>query len=348
MSSRRIALAALALAPLVASGIGRARAASRRVTIAVGGKAALFYLPLTLAERLGYFRDEGLDVQILDFPGGAKSLQAMMGGSADVVSGGFDHVIILRAKGQALKSFVLQVATPSLALGVSTRRAATYRTPADLKGMKIGVTAPGSSTHIFVNYLLAGAKLTPDDVAIIGVGTGPTAVAAMRAGHIDAIANVEPAITMLEQAGSIKVVHETMSAQGSRKVFGESLPVGSLYTKERFLNDRPAAAQGLANAMVRALQWLASASSEQVLRTVPPSYMLGARGTYLAALERSRPGYSRDGLIPPEGAQALYGVLRRFDPAVKAAQALNIAQAYDNRFVAKALEGRAQDPVRSG
>ena len=101
MSSRRIALAALALAPLIASGIGGARAASRRVTIAVGGKAALFYLPLTLAERLGYFRDEGLDVQILDFPGGAKSLQAMMGGSADVVSGGFDHVIILRAKGQA-------------------------------------------------------------------------------------------------------------------------------------------------------------------------------------------------------------------------------------------------------
>ena len=79
----------------------------RQVTIAVGGKAALYYLPLTLAERLGYFKDEGLDVRILDFAGGSKSLQAMMGGSADVVAGGFDHVIILRARGQKLKAFVL-------------------------------------------------------------------------------------------------------------------------------------------------------------------------------------------------------------------------------------------------
>ncbi len=347
MTSRRAALSALAASPFILTGAGGVRAASRKVTIAVGGKAALFYLPLSLAERLGYFRDEGLDVQILDFPGGAKSLQAMIGGSADVVSGGFDHVVILRAKGQALKSFVLQVATPSLALGVSTKRAVRYRTPADLKGMKIGVTAPGSSTHIFVNYLLASANLTSDDVAIIGVGTGPTAVAAMRAGHIDAIANVEPAITMLERAGSIKVVHETMSVQGSRKVFGESLPVGSLYTRERFLVDRPDAAQALANAMVRALAWLANASTEQVLRTVPPEYMLGERGTYVAALERSRPGYSKDGLIPPEGARALHAVLRRFDPSVKAAQSLDIAHAYDNRFVASALERRAADPARS-
>ncbi len=145
----------------------------QKVTIAVGGKAALFYLPLTLAERLGYFKDEGLDVQILDFAGGSKALQAMMGGSADVVAGGFDHVIILRARGQKLKAFVLMVATPSLALGVSKERAATYKSPRDLKGMKIGVTAPGSSTNIFVNHLLASAGLSPDDVSIIGVGSGP-------------------------------------------------------------------------------------------------------------------------------------------------------------------------------
>ena len=203
MISRRSAIAALALAPALVHRWAHAAPEQRKVVIAVGGKAALYYLPLTLAERLGYFREEGLDVQILDFPGGAKALQAMMGGSADVVAGGFDHVIILRAKGQALQSFVLQVATPSLALGVSTRLVGRYRSPADLKGMKVGVTAPGSSTHIFLNHLLARAKLTPDDVAVIGVGTGPTAVAAMRAGQIDAIVNVEPAITLLERSGTI-------------------------------------------------------------------------------------------------------------------------------------------------
>lgn len=337
MISRRSALAALAMAPALAAGLARGAPERRKVVIAVGGKAALYYLPLTLAERLGYFRDEGLDVQILDFAGGAKALQAMMGGSADVVAGGFDHVIILRAKGQALQSFVLQMATPSLALGVRGKLAAGYRGPADLARMKVGVTAPGSSTHIFVNHLLVSAGLAPEAVAIIGVGTGPAAVAAVRAGRVDAIANVEPAITLLERSGTIKVVHETMSEQGSRTVFGDLLPAGSLYTRETFIHQNPGATQALTNAMVRVLAWLQTATPEQVLKTVPPEYTLGERGTYLAALERSRPGYSRDGLIPPSGARALYEVLRKFDPAVRAAGAMNVTQAYDNRFVQKAL-----------
>ena len=107
----------LALCLSLASGSLQAAPEKQKVTIAVGGKAALYYLPLTLAERLGYFKDEGLDVQILDFAGGSKALQAMMGGSADVVAGGFDHVIILRARGQKLKAFVLMVATPFAGAG---------------------------------------------------------------------------------------------------------------------------------------------------------------------------------------------------------------------------------------
>jgi NitT/TauT family transport system substrate-binding protein len=305
----------------------------RDVTIAVGGKASLYYLPLTLAERLGYFKDGGLSVRILDFAGGAKSLQAMMGGSADVVAGGYDHVIILSARGQKLQAFVLMVATPSLALGVAKARAAQYRSARDLKGWKVGVTAPGSSTHIFLNYLLAGAGLSPDDVAVIGVGMGPTAIAAMRAGHIEAIANVEPTISLLERSGAITVVSETMSEQGSRKVYGEALPAGSLYTRQAFLERYPGTAQALAGAIVRALAWLSRATDDQVLAAVPADYTLGDRATYVAALQRSRPGYSRDGRIPPHGAQALFEVLRRFDPAVKSRPDLDVRATYDNRLV---------------
>jgi len=112
-----IALAGL-LAALVAAPIAQADQA--KVTIAVGGKPSLYYLPLTLAERLGYFTDEGLQVEIVDFAGGAKALQAMMGGSADVVCGGFDHVVLMRARGQKLKAFALQVATPAISLGIAS------------------------------------------------------------------------------------------------------------------------------------------------------------------------------------------------------------------------------------
>ena len=308
-----------------------------KVVIAVGGKASLYYLPLTVAEQLGYLTDEGLQVEMADFAGGAKALQAMMGGGADVVSGGFDHVMVMRARGQDLRGFVLQGATPAISLGVAKERAAKYKSPKDLTGMKIGVSAPGSSTHAFINHLLASVGLSLDDVSIIGVGTGPGAVAAMRAGHLDAIANIEPAITLLEKTGTIRVVVETVSVQGATAVFGSPLPSGSLYTRNEFIKANPNTTQALANAMVRALKWLKAATPDDVAKTVPADYLIGDRALYLEAYRKNSESYSRDGLFPAAGAEALLKVLTGFEPAVREASGLKAVDAYTNEFVKVAL-----------
>lgn len=328
----------LILGWLVVSGptVAAAKPEKTQVTIAVGGKAALYYLPLSLADELGYFRDAGLNVEILDFPGGAKALQAMMGGSADVVSGGFDHTIVMQTRGQSLTAFVLQGATPAISLVVAKDKAATWRGPENLKGMKIGVTAPGSSTNMFVNALLARGGLTADDVSIIGVGSGQSAVAAMQAGHLDALANIEPAISMLVRGGKVVEKIETLSEQGSRELYGAALPSGSLYTKRDFLRDNPRTAQALATAMVRALKWLAGATDEEVADRVPRHYLLGDRSLYLAALKRQRPSYSQDGRIPPESAQAMLEALSGFyEPMSK--RPIRLEETFTNRFVDAAL-----------
>jgi NitT/TauT family transport system substrate-binding protein len=302
----------------LAAGVAAAAAPERpNVVIAVGGKASLYYLPLTLAERLGHFKAEGLQPEIVDFAGGAKSLQAMMGGSADVVCGGFDHVVLMAAKGQKLKAFTLMVATPALSLGIATKLADRYRSPKDLKGMKVGVSAPGSSTHIFVNHLLASAGLGPDDVSIIGVGTGPGAVAAMRAGQLDAISNIEPTMTLLQDSGAVKVVVETVSPKGAAAVFGTPLPAGSLYTREEFLKSNPGTAQALANAMIRTLKWLQKASDDEVAAAVPAEYLAGDRKLWLAGLRKMRESYSKDGLYAPAAVAAQVRVLAAFEPSVR-------------------------------
>src|SRR5438093_8133275 len=108
-----------------------------KVTIAVGGRTLFYYLPLTLADRLGYFKDEGLAVEIADFPGGAKALQAMVGGSADIVSGAFEHVVDMHAKGVSVQEFVLQDRYSGIVLGLTKAKAATYKSPKDLRGLKI-------------------------------------------------------------------------------------------------------------------------------------------------------------------------------------------------------------------
>src|SRR2546427_11195433 len=78
------------------------------ITLAVGGKTLVAFLPLTIAERLGLFEKEGLKVEIHDFQGGARALQSLVGGSADVVCGAYEHTILTRAKGQAIKAIALQ------------------------------------------------------------------------------------------------------------------------------------------------------------------------------------------------------------------------------------------------
>ena len=189
-----------------------------KITIAVGGKNLFYYLPLTIAEKKGFFKDEGLTVDIVDFPGGAKALQAMVGGSADVVSGAYEHTINMQAKGINIVGIALEGRYSGIVLGVHKSKAAQYKSPKDLKGWKIGVTAPGSSTNMMVSSLLAKDGLPPDAVSIIGVGATAGAVAAMKKGEIDAISNLDPVIARLEASGDMVTVVDTRTAKGMKDV----------------------------------------------------------------------------------------------------------------------------------
>ncbi len=330
-------LVAAFLVAVVAAPLASAAPEKPEIKLAVGGRATLYYLPLALAERLGYFRDEGLEVEVNDFPGGAKALQALIGGSADVVSGGYEHTIQMQAKGQKLQAFVLQ-GHAALALGLVKGKFATYAGPRDLKGRKIGVTAPGSSTHMLLNHLLATAQLKPEDVSAIGVGTGATAVGAARAGSIDALANVEPAIVMLERSGDLKIVHETFTEVGSRAVFGGPMPSACLYAKTDFIRANPGTIQALTNAVVRALRWLNKATVDDVMKVVPPEYTLGDRAAYVAALTRLKPVYSKDGLISPVGADLSLRVVGADDPSVRSAK-ISLPDTFTNAFAQKVPAG---------
>src|SRR5450432_4788216 len=173
------ALAAMAL-PFAAQ--AQAKLEKTKVGIAVGGKSGFYYLPLTIAERLGYFKDEGLDVEISDFDGGSKALQAVVGGSADVVSGAWENTIDQQPKGLQLQGFALQGRYPMIVVAIAKAKAASYKSPKDLKGMKIGVSAPGSSTNRMVLHLLAKDGLKAEDVSFIGVGTSAGVIAALTSG----------------------------------------------------------------------------------------------------------------------------------------------------------------------
>jgi NitT/TauT family transport system substrate-binding protein len=333
----RILVAAALAAALPLGAFAQGKLEKSKVSVAVGGKAAFYYLPLTVAERLGYFKDEGLEVEISDFEGGSKALQAVVGGSADVVSGAWENTIDQQPKGLNLQGFVLQGRYPMITVGIAKAKAANYKSPKDLKGMKIGVSAPGSSTNRVVLHLLAKDGLKSDDVSIIGVGTSAGVIAAITGGQIDAVSNLDPAMAMLENMGAIVVIADTRTAKGTEAVFGSAdMPAGALYAPISFIQKNPNTVQAMTNAMVRALLWLQKATPEQVVATVPPEYLLGNKDAYLASYNKLKDAFSPEGSFTETGAQNTLRYLAAFNPAIKPAD-IKLAQTFDNSYVQKAL-----------
>ncbi len=330
-------LLALACLAVAAGANAQTEALEKKdVHIAVGGKAAFYYLPLTVAEQLGYFKEEGLNVKISDFAGGAQALRAVVGGSADVVSGAYEHTISMQGKKQYFQAFVLQGRLPQIALGIATPKAAAYKSPKDLKGLKIGVSAPGSSTHNLVKQILTKAGLDPSkDVAIVGVGTGAGVIAALKSGQIDAVANVDPVMTKLEQEQAVMIVADTRTVKGTNEVWGAPLPAGCLYAPVEFVKKHPNTVQALTNAIVRADKWIAKAGATDVAKVVPEAYLLGDRALYLFSYSKVKEAISPDGMISDAGAKATLKALAAFDANIKPGE-IKLGDTYTNEFVKKA------------
>ena len=306
-----------------------------KVGIAVGGKNLLYYLPLTVAEQLGYFKDEGLDATVYDFAGGSRALQAVIGGSADVVSGAFEHTLNMQHKGQPMRAFVLQGRAPQIVMGINPKTMPNYKSLADLKGKKIGVTAPGSSTNVVANFLLATVGLKPSDVSFVGVGASTGAVAAMRSGQIDAISNLDPVITLLQRSGDLKVVSDTRKVAEADKVFGGPMPAGCLYAPQAFLDKHPQTVQALTNAIVRANKWIQAAGGSDIIKAVPESYLLGDRAVYIDAFLAGKGALSTDGSFPDAGAATAMRALRSVDPKLDG-YPFDLNAVYTNDWVKRA------------
>jgi NitT/TauT family transport system substrate-binding protein len=252
-----------------------------------------------------------------------------------VVSGAFEHTIAMQLKGQPMRAFVLQGAAPQIVLGVNPKTMPHFKSVADLKGKKIGVTAPGSSTNIMANFVLAKAGLKPSDVSFVGVGAGNGAVAAMRAGQIDAMANLDPVITLLQRSGDLHIVTDTRKLAEAEQVFGGPMPAGCLYAPQPFLDKNPHTAQALVNAMVRADKWIQQAGGGDVIKVVPESYLLGDRAVYIDGFLASKQAMSADGTFPAKGAQTAFNALASIDPKM-AQSKVDLNAIFTNEFAKQA------------
>jgi NitT/TauT family transport system substrate-binding protein len=312
---------------LLLAGCAGRRAAD--IKIAIGGQAQLIYLPVTLAQELGYYKDAGLNVTLLDFPGGAKALEALMGGSADVVCGFYDHTIQMAAQGKDLRAFVAMLRYPGLVL-VSP----SFGRIEDLKGKTAGVSAPGSSTHMFLNYLLVKHGMKPDDVSNASIGMSATAVGAVTHNKVDAAVMTDPALAIVrKQMPGLHILADTRTLEGIRSVFGvESYPSAVLYSKTEWIEKNRDTARQLAGVITKTLSWMRSHTPEEIRDKMPASFRTEDAATDAEVLRTAQAMLSVDGKFTPEAVEVVRKVLSTSLPAVRDAK-IDLGKTYTNDLI---------------
>ena len=329
-----VAPVATALIAVIAAAAPPARAAA--VKIAVGGSSCICYLPTILAGQLGYYKEAGVEVELIDFKGGSTALTAVLGGSADVVSGFYDHTVELAAKNKPMQSIVIYDKLPGLVLMVSPAETAKIKTVADLVDKHVGVSAPGSSTDFYLKYLLRKNGIDANKVAVVGIGNGATSVAAMEQNQVQAAVMVEPAVTqMTARHADLRILSDTRTVKDTIAVYGGEYPAGSLYALTSWVTAHKTESEKLAEAIVHTLQWVHSHSAEEIAAKMPKEFTASDPGLYLTALKNMIPTFSTTGIMDPKGADAVLAVFSEFVPEIKNAK-IDVKTTYTDEFVKKA------------
>ena len=307
--------------------------ARTKVRFAGGGIALYGYMPFFVALGQNLFAKHGIEAEVAQFPGGARAMQALLGGSSDVVCGYYEHTIQLAAKNAKLTAFVLQAQDSGLVLGVRKELAGEIKSAADLKGRKIGVSAPGSATHLFAMQLMVKAGLKPTDAAAVGVGTTQTAITAFERGDIDALSLFDPIMSELERKGSVVVLADARDAAGTQAIFGGPYASGCLYGDAAWIGKNEAAVRGSAAAIMEALAFLRTATPEQAVGALSAGMCAVGADVCTTAFTRNKDAFQHDGRVTPAMAETVKRMLTSFDPAIAAAT-IDLSATYTDKYLA--------------
>ena len=326
---------ALSLIAVLVVGAAPPGEPAEKVTVAIGGVALIVYLPTMLAKAKGYFAEEGLDVEILDIKGGgSQAASALIGGSVDFSANAIDHAIKASTRGKALIAVHSHVRLPVMGLVVANKYRGEIKSIADLRGRPVGVTSPGSQTHMVLGFLLAKSGLKADEVKIVGAG-GNTMPLALEKDSVHAGMMVDPFFTAFLKQGKGYALVDMFTTRGTLEAMGGEVQGTTLLTRPDVIAKRPAIVQKMVNALVRANKLIVASSGEELARALPRE-LAGDPALYAESFEHAREAFPPDSLVSRDSVARVIETMRVFD-AVPAGMKLAPESVFDNRFVQKAL-----------
>jgi NitT/TauT family transport system substrate-binding protein len=304
-----------------------------KVSIMVGGLSKTIYLPFMLADKLGYYAQQGLNVSLTDEPAGVDATTNMLAGQVDGVGGFYDHTVALQGLGKSAESVVNLLQVPGEVELCRNDLKGQIHSAADWAGRNLGVTDLGSSTDFLTQYLADKNGVDPSTIHRVGVQAGATFIGAMDHGNIDCGMTTEPTVSQLLEKNEAYVLYDTRTAQGAQDAFGGPYPASALYMSSAYVQAHPQTVQKLVNALVLTLKWIQTHSAAEIADKMPADYYAGiGKDAYIKALDGEKGIYNPTGLMPQGGPQTVLTVLSSFHPDVKG-KTIDLSKTYTDQFV---------------
>jgi NitT/TauT family transport system substrate-binding protein len=297
----------------------------------VGGYEKQIYLPAKLAQGLGYFTAEGLDVDLLNEASGVDAENEMLAGAVQGVVGFYDHCVDLQTKGKYVESVVQFSQAPGEVEMVSSKHP-QIKSMADLRGKSLGVTGLGSSTNFLSQYLMVKSGVPLGEFSTIPVGAGTTFIAAMQQDKIQAGMTTEPTISRLLKTAEARVLVDLRTLEKTKAALGGAYPAASLYMSSDWVAKNKPTVQKLANAFVKTLKFINTHSAAEIAEKMPKDFYAGDKDGYIKALADGKSMFTADGVMPQGGPETVLAVLAAFSKNVKG-KTVDLSKTYTTEFV---------------
>jgi NitT/TauT family transport system substrate-binding protein len=303
-------------------------------SLAVGGtKNSLFLLTPMLAKYSNYFDEEGVNMDVQELKGGAQAAQALVSGQVNFAAMALDHAVKSQAQGVDLVVVALMTRFPTVTIVVDSKLKDKVKTPKDLKGLKIGITSPGSGSHAALLSLLDKFGLKPTDVEIAGVGTSGMP-AALESGQIQAAANYDPYITQVVQSGKAFVLWDLRTEKDTKELYGDEYPFVGLVTRREVLTKNPDLVERVVKAIVRSNRYLTTSNAEAIAARLPKEIKGEDDALYTAALKSNLEAFAGDSLATDRGLQVVINSLKK-DKVIPDSATVTPATLFDGSIVRK-------------
>lgn len=309
---------------------------SGSLTIALSNQENQSYLPLILADRLGFFKKQGLHVQITNLKETSQVSNALLAGQAQAMVGFYDHTLDLQAKGKETESVAQLLQAPGMV--AMAGKGSGIKSPKDYGGKNLGVTGLGSSTDTLGQFLAVHNGVSTKRVHRAAVAAGPTFVSAFENHRVDAGITTEPTVSTMQAKHLGKITDDMRTAAGTKAALGGPYPGTALQVRNSWAKTHKSQTQKMVNALYMSLRWIQSHSAKEITAKVPADFYKGpGKKQYTQALANEMGMYAPKGQMPSDGPQSVKRVLTSINSDVKGKK-IDLSKTYTDEFVQRAAK----------